>query len=498
MQTLYQAITHYAATQPDKLAIVSGLNTLSYAALLKALHQFSSHLPLDSLSKTVAIDLENDQAWAVLDLSMLPHKTVTLPIPPFFSDTQIQHAIQDASAGTVITDKPERYQSILGDKVKQTVNINIVGQTLKLLTIEHATKTLPAGTAKVTYTSGTTGTPKGVCLSCQSMTAVAQSIAKATQLATDNRHVAVLPLATLLENVAGLYANLLAGGTTYLLPTSTVGFTGSQFDIQQLIQTLRDTQANSAILMPGMLAQLVAAYESGIQPLNDLNFLAVGGASVAPDLLRRAKQVGLPVYEGYGLSESNSVVALNTRATTKIGSVGKPLPHVQVKVGANNELFAKGANHLGYIGHPPPTDEWLPTGDIGYQDDEGYLFINGRKSNMFITAYGRNVSPEWIERDLTNTAPILQACVFGEGKPWNMALIVASSKTNTNTIELAISSVNQHLPEYARIHQWVLADGPFTVKNEQLTPNGRLKRDQIWTHYQPIIDARYTQEALTA
>lgn len=498
MDTLYEAITHHANTQANKVAIASDQDSLTYSALLSTLHQLASILPLECLSKTVAIDLENHAAWAVLDLSLLPHKTVTLMVPRFFSNVQIQHALVEAGASAIITDRPGRYHKIFEEKCAHKVNLTIAGQSLSLLTLDTPEKTLPKGTAKITYTSGTTGTPKGVCLSNNSMTSVAKSFCKAAQLSTENRHLSVLPLATLLENVAGLYANLFAGATTFLQPTNSVGFSSSRFRVERLIHMLRSTKANSAIVMPGMLAQLVSAYEAGALRLKDLKFLAVGSASIAPDLLKRAIRVGLPVYEGYGLSEGHGVVALNTHSHYKVGSVGKPLPHVRVKVGPNHEIFIKGSNHLGYIGHPISSEEWLPTGDIGYLDKDGFLFISGRKNSQFITSYGLNISPEWLERDLTNTAAIKQACVFGDEKPWNTALIVADEKADADSIELAVAIVNHRLPEYARISQWIKADAPFTINNKELTPSGGLKRDRIWEHYQPAIDANYAADAIAA
>ncbi len=495
MKTLYEAIVHHAASRPDSIAIAGDQENMTYASLLQSINQLASLLPLNFLNNTLAIDLENHAAWAVLDLAVMPHHTVTLPIPPFFSDAQILHALEDAGATALITDQPERYQAILGDKLQIITSLTLAGKSLKLLTLDVEPKALPKDTAKVTYTSGTTGTPKGVCLKTQSMTTVAKSIVSATALRADNRHLSVLPLATLLENVAGLYANLLVGGATHLHSAKAVGFNGSQFDIHALINALRTAQATTAILMPGMLAALVAAYETGIEPLQDLRFIAVGGASVAPALLQRADKLGLPVYEGYGLSESNSVVALNTANARNIGSVGKPLPHLQIKVNPDHEIMVKGANYLGYIGHTAPTDDWLPTGDIGSIDQDGYLFISGRKKNLFITAFGRNVSPEWIERDLCHTSVIQQACVFGEAKPWNTAVIVANAETDDMAIDLAIASVNEQLPEYAQISRWIRADSPFTVSNQQLTPNGRLKRDHIWQHYQHPIDVLYSTQA---
>ncbi len=112
---------------------------------------------------------------------------------------------------------------------------------------------------------------------------------------------------------------------------------------------------------------------------------------------------------------------------------------------------------------------------------------------MFITSFGRNLSPEWVEAMLNNTPDILQSCLFGEAKPWNTALIVARPETTTEIIDSAISNINQQLPDYARVSKWLLSHKPFTVKNKQLTSNGRLKRKNIWETYQDEISSVYTE-----
>ena len=198
------------------------------------------------------------------------------------------------------------------------------------------------------------------------------------------------------------------------------------------------------------------------------------------------------MFEGYGLSESASVVALNTPNANKIGSAGKPLPHLKIQFSSENEILVKGANYLAYTTQTEEAHEWLATGDIGYLDDDGFLFINGRKKNIFITSFGRNVSPEWVERDLTSAASIAQACVFGEAKPWNVAIITTKPGAASSLLAGDIAQINQHLPDYARITKWLLADAPFSVANGQLTPNGRLKRDAIGQMYQDKINALYT------
>jgi long-subunit acyl-CoA synthetase (AMP-forming) len=150
-----------------------------------------------------------------------------------------------------------------------------------------------------------------------------------------------------------------------------------------------------------------------------------------------------------------------------------------------------GNAYLGYVGQTATPSPQLYTGDIGYIDADGYLVISGRKKNIFITSFGRNVSPEWVERELTISPGIAQAALFGEAKPWNTAIIVPGKNSTTEQIEASIQSINHGLPDYARITQWLPADEPFTLNNQQLTANGRNRRDVIWQHYQQKINALY-------
>jgi long-subunit acyl-CoA synthetase (AMP-forming) len=127
-------------------------------------------------------------------------------------------------------------------------------------------------------------------------------------------------------------------------------------------------------------------------------------------------------------------------------------------------------------------------------DDAGFLFITGRKKNIFITAFGRNVAPEWVERELVAQAPILQAAVFGEARAFNCAVIVASTGASVTAIESAVNAANQLLPDYARVHTWILATAAFSTVNEFSTANGRLRRERIFSAYAQSIDALYPTE----
>lgn len=481
------------ALQGDASDVAS---TLNYQQLFEAVSHLQQQFNLNENIGTLAIALDNHPAWVVIDLAAMACHLPLVPLPLFFSDTQLLHAITDAGANMLITDNPQRFSAILGDVISTQKALIIAGKHLTQFSLAVKTKPLPENTAKITYTSGTTGQPKGVCISNMAMLSVASSIKTATHLTKLDHHLCVLPLSTLLENVAGVYVALLAGATVHVLPSQQVGLSGSSLDVQKLHHAFTQTKATTAILIPQLLSALVLAREAGAAALPHLRFVAVGGAHVSPQLLQRAAALDMPVFEGYGLSESASVVALNTPQANKVGSVGKPLPHLEIALSDDNEILVKGANLLGYTGETKveKIQDFIQTGDIGYLDADGFLFINGRKKNIFITSFGRNVSPEWVERELNQSEYIQQACLFGEAKPWNTALIVVKPDASFANIQASIQVINATLPDYARVSQWLLADAPFSTSNVQLTDNGRLKRDAIWQAYQEKINKLYVKE----
>ena len=127
-----------------------------------------------------------------------------------------------------------------------------------------------------------------------------------------------------------------------------------------------------------------------------------------------ARVAGLPAYEGYGLSECASVVALNAPGAVREGSVGRVLPHATLRIDEAGEIHVRGATMLGYLGEEGASPEEVATGDLGFINDDGYLYVQGRRKNLLITSLGRNVSPEWVERELLAHTSIGQAVVFGD------------------------------------------------------------------------------------
>lgn len=504
-----EALEQWATAQPDKTALVTVDGEVSYAELACMVARMARQL---GGVQRCALYLDNGAGWVTADLALRRIGAVIVPIPLFFSADQVDHALRLSGVDAVITDAPGRLGALLPGRLLHGedlgVDSHLHGVTLCRLGPPADLPVLPQGTHKVTFTSGTTGRPKGVCLSEPALDTIARSLCAATEGAAQDRHLSLLPFAALLENIAGIDVPLLAGATFCALPMAALGFTGSSgLQPPILAAALERYRPTSIVIVPQILAGLMAMRMQGHWRPDYLRHVAVGGAVLAKGMVAKARALGLPVYEGYGLSECASVVTLNTRDADRPDSVGRPLPHCRVSIAADGEVLVNGLAALGYLGggEAPAVsaDGTLATGDIGRLDEDGYLHLLGRKKNMFITAFGRNVAPDWVESELTATTAIAQAYVHGEARPWNAAVIVprpallAQSEVDPRRlIAAAIDQVNHRLPDYARIRSWILADQPFLAANNLLTWNGRLRRAEIASLYRDRLDRLYQKDDL--
>jgi len=485
-----------AAHDSARLALAGRDRRVSYGALLTEVARLTTMLR-ESGTRVVATLLDNGPAWAIVDLAALHAGIVHVPIPGFFTSQQSAFVLDAAGVDTLATAAP------LPDWTAR--DCDVAGERIVLCS-RTPDRQVPIhhGTAKITFTSGTTGTPKGVCLSAASMLAVAEGLTRATSMLSIARHLCALPLAVLLENVAGLYAPLLTGAASVVLPTRDVGLEGSsQFDPAKLEQAVQAHEAQSVIVLPQMLRAwstwrhahraIDETHRATIENAarSSLRLIAVGGAPVGIAAIESARAAGLPAYEGYGLSEGASVQTLNLPDADGPGSVGRALPHARVRVATDGEIEIAGSVMLGYLGEPalttdpragdaPGEETWWKTGDVGSVDADGYTYVHGRRRNVLITAYGRNVSPEWVETALTSQPAIAQAVVQGDGKPALEAVLwPAHAAVPNEALATAISRANAGLPDYARVRRFVRAHVPFTVQAGVCTPNGRPQRRAI-------------------
>lgn len=492
MSALLAALWCHARRRPFAVAVQDEERSLSYGSLYVEVERLSHRL-LQAGPRAVAIFADNGIPWLLADLAAHCAGIATVPLPLFFSPQQLRHTLQRAGVDLVLTDRPAQLASLLGCDAAESEFFCLGLQALPVSSVESSPSPLPAGTQKITFTSGTTGEPKGVCLSRDDLETVAISLREACDARPGDRHLCLLPLATLLENVGGIYVPLLTGATVCLPRLASVGLAGSSgLDVQRMIEALVEWKASSAIMVPQMLEALIGMAGLCVPLAQRLRYLAVGGAPVSPRLLQDAAALGLPVHEGYGLSECGSVVALNRAGDGRPGSVGKPLPHVRIEFAGDGEILVYGRRWLGYLGGGAfGREEPIATGDLGYLDEDGYLYLTGRKKNVFITSFGRNVAPEWVERELTSSPAILQAAVFGEARPFNVALLVPHPAASREALAAALTEANQRLPDYARVGAWLPAAMPFTTANGMATANGRLRRDAILCAYADRLETFY-------
>lgn len=477
-------LRHLAREHGERLALRGATQRYSYAQLLEVVEQRAAHLAAQPAG-VLALALDNGPDALLWDLAALFSERPCIILPPFFSPLQRAHCLMQSQASLALVEPG------LEDELRS--NGFSRGETFwhRSALVDA---NLPPGTAKITYTSGSTGTPKGVCLDAGTMLRVSRELEAASRPTEPTQYLAILPIAVLLENL-GMYAALYAGATLTLLPSEQLGLGGSSsVDWKRLLGAIALSGAQSLILVPQLLLGLVTAIERGLMRPGPLKFVAVGGARVAPTLLQRAAAVGLPVFEGYGLSECASVVCLNRPGAVRPGSVGKPLPHVQVKLADDGEVLVSGSSLLGYLGELPHLGQWWPTGDLGRFDEDGYLYLAGRKKNQFITSFGRNVNPEWIEAELTQNGVVLQAFVHGEGLHQNLALLwPVDPACSDQALEQAVRQCNEQLPDYAQVHRWKRLPEPFSSASGLLTANGRPRRAAILEHYRETLSELVTE-----
>lgn len=493
---LIERIRLHAAENPEWTALEWPGGSIGYAGLAAEIERLAAELRGQGV-RTLAIALDNGPAWALLDLAALHAGLCLFPLPPFFSEGQMRHALRFSGAQALLTDQAAMLRGRLGLPGPKG-SWWVAGRPLSWIDLPGNPQAVPAGVRKLTFTSGTTGEPKGVMLGWNQMEPVVRSLADAVGVTPADRHLALTPLSVLLENIAGIYTALWSGATAILPGCPEVGLTGSsRLDAAAMTLALERYRATTAIFSPQSLQGLVETIEAGLPRPAALRFGAVGGAPVSPRLLERAAALGLPVYEGYGLSECASVVCLNTPGHNRPGTVGRPLPHVRLTLADDGEVRIAGPGFAGYLGESAPQGAWA-SGDMGAFDTEGSLQLHGRRRNLFITAFGRNVAPEWVERELTLEPVIAQAAVFGEARPWNLAVIVAAPGAGESALEAAIARANASLPDYAQVSQWIIAAEPFTPANGLLTGTGRVRREAVYRRYQPQIENLYLKEEQAA
>lgn len=448
MSLLLRSLKQHATQNSHCCALRAQHESVSYRQLWDDVLHCSRYLQEQQV-RVLAIALPNSIDWVIWDLACLQANITCVPVPWFFSAQQRQHLLRDAQVDSIVSEEGLTRIAAASDIVDDPV-------------------------CKITYTSGSTGQPKGVCLTASALDTLSASLVDTLGDNLSRSHLSILPLSVLLENVAGVYPALVTGATVHLADSKAV-----LHDAGYLYRALHGTSANSTILVPELLRALIAAQSRASSTLKNLTYVAVGGARVGCGLLERAQKLALPVYEGYGLSECGSVVSVNTPQHHRMGTAGKLLPHVKASI-RDGELMIHSPLASHYL-HQPRFNT-LATGDCARIDADSYLTITGRRKNLLITSWGRNINPEWIEAELAANENIRQAIVTGDAECSLSALIVADADVTEPSISNAIKHTNRELPGYAQIERWRRV-APFSNANGQLTGSGKPVRAAILNHY---------------
>jgi len=524
----------------------------------------------------VALMLPNGPDWACFDLAA--HALGLIVVPLYLNDRpeNIAYIIEDTAAKVFVL--PGRYY---WDQLREIIRkIDCLARIVTIdecrvaeddARIACISDWLPAepgpapqitvtadDTATIVYTSGTTGPPKGVMLSHRNMISNAAAGLKCIDIFPDDLFLSFLPLSHMLERTVGCYLPIMAGAT--------VAFARS---IPQLAEDLCHIRPTVMIAVPRIFERIhssmmekietaspfakrlfAAAVDIGwrhfeycqkralwqpsflAKPLLDrlvaskvrarlggrLRVVISGGAALSPDIAKVFIGLGLPIYQGYGLTETSPVVSVNVVEDNNPNGVGLPLPGVDIKIGEHDELMVRGTCVMqGYWKRPAATgaaidhDNWLHTGDRATIVD-GHIRITGRLKEIIVLSNGEKVSPNDVEQAIAMDPLFEQTMVIGEGKPF-LALLAVLSKPRWEILaeELGVPPEPQSLqknvvqteilarveklirgmPGYAFVKRAILTLDPWTVEGGLLTPTLKVRRKNVMDHLQDEIDKLY-------
>lgn len=373
--------------------------------------------------------------------------------------------------------------------------------------------------ATILYTSGTTGAPKGVMLSHGNLASNAEAGVAATGESAADLKFCFLPLSHIFGRTSDLYKWIVAGGQLALAE--------SRETVLADCAAVRPTWINGVPYFYERVRRAVIREVRHDDPggLRDqlggrIQTCHVGGAPLPPELYEFYWARGVPLFPGYGLTESAPVISLCRPGHVRRDSVGLPLPGVEVRLAADGEILTRGAHVMqGYWKDPAATaavlrDGWLYTGDLGCQDADGFLYLTGRKKELIITTGGKKIAPAYLESLLTADPAIEQAMVVGDGRDYLVALVVPNpaewpagaargsggaappSDPSPQLVAWYEARVRERLARvshYEQVQRVALLARPFSVERGEVTPKQSLRRAVIAEHFAAEIERLYAR-----
>jgi long-chain acyl-CoA synthetase len=559
---------------------------VSHREALERVHNAALGLQALGLAKQdrVALLSENRIEWAVADLAILSAGCINVPVYPTLPVKQVEYILGDSEARAVFVADDEQLAKVLESRprlptLQHVISFDASCETDGVLTMEalvargamvpdkpsyrELISTIGKyDWASVIYTSGTTGEPKGSILTHWNFLNNVNGCLSVLKLGPSDTCLSWLPLSHVFERTAGYYVMLTAGAT--------IAYAES---IETLVENLQEVSPTVVCSVPRfyekMYARVLDAVEQGSGMKRSLfnwaiktghkyvseklgsgvgfltkgkrgladklvfhklkartggriRFFVSGGAPLAPDINRFFHAAGIPILEGYGLTETAPVLACNTFEDLRFGTVGKPLPNVEIKIAEDGEILARGENvMLGYYKKPDDTNEaivdgWFHTGDIGYLDDDGFLVITDRKKDVIVTAGGKNVAPQAIENRLKFSKFIDEAIIIGNHRRFVTAVIVPNFEnleeyaqgkhvphaTHEEMVDHPqvrklfaeeIDGLCEQFATFERVKKFLLLDRALSIETGELTPSLKVKRRIIESKYKDQIDSLYTE-----
>ncbi len=538
----------------------------------------------------VAILSENRPEWAMADYGCLCTAVTSVPIYSTLTATQVAYLLRDSGARMVFASTPDLMAKALEalaevDGEVQVVVFDAPPELPDRVTSwdafldrgrkqvagwpdgelrRRARAVQPDDVATVLYTSGTTGEPKGVMLTHRNVSSNVLASAMVLPIGVDDNTASFLPLShifqrmvdylfihvgcriayprsiltvvedfafiqpTVAVSVPRLYEKIYNGvmeaqGIKKLIVNWAVGVADRAADVRLAGKELTGALSLQYALADRLVFSKVKAAVGG-----RLNFFVSGGAPLAPALNRFFYSIGLPILEGYGLTETSPVTNVNTLVDFRIGTVGKPIPGTEIKIADDGEILMRGPQIMkGYYKRPDATaevideDGWFHSGDIGVIDADGFLAITDRKKDLIVTAGGKNVAPQPLENRLKANPFVEQAVMVGDRRKY-VSLLVVPAFTNleawaakegiasTSRAELVanprvvtfmeqqVAGAFEGLASYETPKRIALLEKDFTIEDGTLTPTLKVKRRVVQERYDTLIDGLYEDEAADA
>ncbi len=539
----------------------------------------------------VGILSENRLEWIIADLAIAGIGAVSVPVFPTLAAEQVEYILDHSGAEAVFVSNRFQWLKLRGvlHRIRQLRHVIVFsddveaeepvlswqellrstdeGEQLQQEYEAAAQAVTPDSLLTILYTSGTTGVPKGVMLTHGNVVANIQAALRAVPIDATDVLLSYLPLSHSYERTTGYYSAM-AGGATIAFAESieTVGHNITEVrptvmtSVPRLFERARARIMAAIAKEPPTRQRIIGwALELGrrawkrrqVGPLppalslqwkladrivlskirqrfgGRLRFFISGGAALPVPVGEFFFALGIPILEGYGLTEAAPVLTVNRLDDIELGTVGKPLDNVELRLAQDGEILARGPNiMLGYWRDPDATAEaidsegWLHTGDIGAWSPRGNLIITDRKKHIFITSGGKNVAPQPIEQLLCQSPFIEQCLLLGDGRPFCAAMIVPDFDTLTawaqqrglsetepealvrhpavgELIWQEIERLQRPLARYERVRRFVLLPKPFTIEEGELTPTLKIRRAAVEHKYADLIEALYTSPAAT-